>query len=44
MNTEQMRVKLRALYPAARRQPARNFVVIPWHNRAAMSARAGWGK
>ena len=37
----QKRVKLRALHPAARRQPARSFVVIPWHNRAAMSAQAG---
>lgn len=27
-------VKLRALYPAARGEPARTYIVIPFHNKS----------
>lgn len=36
-------VKLRAKYPKARGQPARHFVVLPWHSRAAIAKATGSG-
>lgn len=32
-------VKLRALYPAARGEPARTYIVIPFHNKPALERK-----